>query len=166
MNQTFEEWETEVDEVEGENVYILRHKDLLSLCGYEGVPKNHPWFGKGYSEAVIVEPEVRDKEIDKISPIALLLAAGANLDESEMPIDCIIQVHGGITYSADHRPGKEPDELWWFGFDCSHSGDLAPGLDSLLNGTYRNLEFVKQECRSLMKQLMAVKQQGINYDKR
>lgn len=65
-----------------------------------------------------------------------------------------IQVHGGITFSMKKDGGHV------FGFDCAHSGDLIPvvemkkimlGIDSY--GTYRNIEYVKNECKELAKQL-------------
>jgi hypothetical protein len=32
-------------------------------------------------------------------------------------------VHGGLTFGGKSRYG----EGWWFGFDCNHYGDFAPG---------------------------------------
>lgn len=64
-----------------------------------------------------------------------------------------IDVHGGLTYSSDSGPGQEPDGFWWFGFDCAHAGDLAPGMATILKGTYRNLAYVQDECAKLAKQL-------------
>ena len=60
------------------------------------------------------------------------------------------EVHGGLTYSDDHKPKHESDGLWWIGFDCAHAGDLVPGLGH--DGVYRSLEYVKQEITGLMRQ--------------
>lgn len=64
-----------------------------------------------------------------------------------------IEVHGGITFSGIR---KEIDE-YAIGFDCSHAGDLSPKMSSdilaYLGDTYKDIEFVKAECRSLAKQL-------------
>lgn len=51
-------------------------------------------------------------------------------------------------------PG-EPDNVWWFGFDCAHSGDLAPAYDSLngYDSSYCDLEYVRREVTSLAAQL-------------
>ena len=66
-------------------------------------------------------------------------------------------MHGGITYD-----NNEPDG-YIFVFDCAHLGDLIPvvemkkimlGIDSY--GTYRNIEYVKHECKELAKQLKEV----------
>lgn len=54
---------------------------------------------------------------------------------------------------------QEDDHVWWFGFDCAHCDDLAPGIrysTSLMRGTYRDIEYVKAECRQLAQQLKRV----------
>jgi hypothetical protein len=45
-----------------------------------------------------------------------------------------LEVHGGITYSAEctddicHVPAPGmPDDVWWLGFDCGHAFDFSPG---------------------------------------
>lgn len=66
---------------------------------------------------------------------------------------------GSICHKA--TPG-EPDNIWWFGFDCNHAGDLAPGMQHFLSSGYRSLHrgdvyrdiaYVEAECASLAKQL-------------
>lgn len=60
-------------------------------------------------------------------------------------------------------PG-EPDDIWWFGFDCAHAGDRMPGMEAALRSiggrslphcgdVYRDLAYVKAECASLARQL-------------
>src|SRR5262249_14225809 len=74
-----------------------------ALCGYVGGPPSHPVYGKDYCE-----------------------------------VD--VSVHGGLSFADRcHRgdeataichlpaPG-ESDDVWWLGFDCAHSGDLAPEM--------------------------------------
>lgn len=56
------------------------------------------------------------------------------------------------------EPG-EPDGVWWFGFDCAHSGDLSPlrEYEPLFNdGAYRDIDYVTGEVQSLAKQLHAI----------
>ena len=77
-------------------------------------------------------------------------------------IDADIDVHGGLTYSDACQgaichvpePGKS-DDVWWFGFDCLHSGDVVPGalfgIDR--NARYRNVAYVRRECERLAAQL-------------
>jgi len=73
-----------------------------------------------------------------------------------------VDVHGGLTYSGS---AGEPDNVWWFGFDCAHSGDLAPGLvamrkkygfDSASGGfhdSYETVRSVRYYVESLARQL-------------
>jgi hypothetical protein len=59
-----------------------------------------------------------------------------------------------------HSPGLgEPDDVWWFGFDCAHSGDLVPGMPlytGLAGGVYRDQAYVRGECAKLAAQLAQV----------
>ncbi len=54
-----------------------------------------------------------------------------------------------------------PDNVWWFGFDCAHSGDLCPKylanprLSSLTDGVYASLGYVRSQCANLAAQLAA-----------
>lgn len=100
------EWDSEPDLVEwrdketGYPCLIVRGP-VGALCGYVGVPPEHPCSGKHYN-------------------------------------DVDVNAHGGLTFAdACHEGGNichvplpgEPDAVWWFGFDCAHSGDVSPGLE-------------------------------------
>lgn len=66
-----------------------------------------------------------------------------------------LQVHGGITYSGKLY-WKRDAAGWAIGFNCSHYLDATPYeffRYGECNGTYRTLEFVKSELRSLVDQL-------------
>lgn len=109
-----------------------------ALCGYAAVPPDHPLHGADYEK-----PEVR--------------------------------VHGGLTYSAPcaeddaicHVPEPgEPDDVWWFGFDCGHYRDLSPGMSAVLRKAglspvpsmgevYRTVDYVTAEVELLARQLVA-----------
>lgn len=106
-------------------------------CGYVAVPPGHPLHGLNYD------------------------ADAVNVD-----------VHGELTYAHKcqglichiPKPG-EPDNVWWFGFDCAHLFDLTPRalavekrlhFDQLTQDVYRDLEYVKSEIRSLAEQLSKV----------
>lgn len=115
----------------------------IAWCGYVGVPPGHPWHGKKYDD-------VTQKDGN------------------------YVEVHGGLTY-ADKcqgpichiaKPG-EPDDLWWLGFDCAHSGDLTIfDIDGVIpdrlrapigwHDTYRDLAYVKSETEQLAKQAAEV----------
>lgn len=122
------------DEATGLPCLILRNGHG-ALCGYVGVPEGHSWFEVEYH------------------------------NEDPCP-ESIIDVHGGLTFSSasakNEMPGLwvccEPKDadLWWFGFDCSHLHDFAPGFESLRHGCYRTIEYVTAEVTSLAKQLAAI----------
>lgn len=125
-----------------------------ALCGYVGVPDTHPWHGKDYSACV----------------------KGCGKDWCEHTPESAIRVHGGLTFAdacADtddeehgicHVPDAgEPDNVWWFGFDCSHSGDLSPQYMAnfdwygFRDGAYRDFDYLKSQVASLAHQLAAVR---------
>lgn len=112
-----------------------------ALCGYVGIPDSHPLHGKSYDDADV-------------------------------------EAHGGLTFASAcshgseekgicHRPAPgEPDNVWWFGFDCAHAGDFCPKFDNAgrlheptgwgsLN-EYRNASYVQAQCRALAEQLAAL----------
>jgi hypothetical protein len=74
------------------------------------------------------------------------------------------QVDGPICHVPD--PG-EPDNVWWFGFDCSHAVDRAPGIEAMERrhgledldtgiwpgAVYRDLAYVQSEVERLAAQL-------------
>lgn len=118
------------------------------LCGYVAVDKSHPWHGRSYGD-------------------------GEYPDSPEGQI----RVHGGLTYASEcaghicHVPEPgEPDDVWWFGFDCAHSGDWsptswAPYLKELrrmpgegpCRAQYRDVDYVRAEVESMAAQLADVR---------
>lgn len=115
-------WDTEPDRVEfrahGLPALMVRAR-AGHWCGYVGVPKGHPWHGE----------------------------ANYFWDRKDGP-----DVHGGVTYGdkcAGHichvpAPG-EPDDVWWIGFDCAHSGDLSPADNAHSRRALREWETYKPE---------------------
>lgn len=108
-------------------------------CGYVGVNPGHPYHGRA-------------------------------------PWDLPLVAHGGLNYGAPcqqngrvcHEPEPgEPENVWWFGFDCGHSHmDYVPAvvmemrrvmgshMPSLFEETeYRTLEYVQTICLVLACQL-------------
>lgn len=103
-------------------------------CGYVAVPEGHPLHGVSYSADTPV--------LSGESP--------------EMRFD----VHGGITFSGFADDGyPAPDsgghKLFWYGFDCAHSGDGLMGrLRDLSSGCpVRSADYVVAECEKLAAQL-------------
>jgi len=143
-------WDGEPDRWEGRHAgfpILVVRAHLGALCGYVGVPPGHPWHGVDYNGVEALS-----------SP----------------------DVHGGLTYSNScqlegpichvAKPG-EPDAVWWLGFDCNHSGDLAPGMRAGEAGrihrkvnaeyglvdrdVYRPLAYVQEQTRQLADQAAA-----------
>jgi len=69
------------------------------------------------------------------------------------------EVHGGVTFD---QKGDDND-LFWIGFDCSHSWDYVPGLpadfrfDPPAKETYKQISYVKNEITNLITQYLEKK---------
>jgi len=132
-----------VDETTNLTCLAKRNSLMGNWCGYVGVPHDHPWHGLDYTDERVTA-----------------------------------EVHGGLTYSDACQEGPEPiekrichipepgepDDLWWFGWDCGHWMDMSPGylsrcpeeFSTLVGGyraQYRTLDYVRSECAALAKQL-------------
>lgn len=164
-------WTAEPDRVNfvttnGMDAAIIRARHSGALCGYVGVSVAHPWFGKDYSDSVIPSDEqlAAPVDTDKLSVISLFLAAMSGDNPSDgARIDCVMQVHGGLTYSnAGIADFGEDRSLWYFGFDCSHYRDLSPAMPSMFqDGEYRDIDYVRAEIESLALQLAAAISQPV-----
>lgn len=148
---------------------LFRHKGLLCcvrrithigcINGYVAVTKEHPFFGKSYSDKIKLEQEPKFNG----NYIGLLCAAmGEEHKDNLYSLDLAILVHGGLTYAKESLAGIEKDlfgELWWFGFDTSHAGDLSPYQDEIsirfsnYDDEYRDFEYVKEQTQKLAEQL-------------
>lgn len=128
-------WETEpdflefIDESTGYRCFIQRHPELKHLCGYVELPKEHKLYGKD------------------------------NMDNEEIFNE--IDVHGGVTYTGEIRFKQQDYTIdYVVGFDCAHAGDYSPyflpflGMNKrIANETYKDIEYVTNECKNLAKQL-------------
>ena len=180
-------WQQEPDRAE------WRHADLPCLavrnnfgnwCGYAAVSPGHPLYRVGYSEhspalaqrlEVLKDRVITDSDLTLPRMIQMLLGG-----EAEPTPEFVLDVHGGITY-ADACQGRichvpaagEPDDVWWFGFDCGHSGDLSPAMRARLEElmpphlkpsaspfdrgeVYRTLDYVRREVNKIAEQLAAL----------
>jgi hypothetical protein len=145
---------------EGFDAVILRARHSGALLGYVGVPASHPWHGKQYHHRVTATREQLEQPVDtdKLSFISMFTHALSDHDSNEVSIDCLIRVHGGLTYSdrGYSRIGEDP-RYWYFGFDCAHYRDLCPAYQGFTgDGTYRDIGYVKAEIAALSRQLAAV----------
>jgi hypothetical protein len=104
-----------------------------ALCGYVAVTGEHPWYGKDYNSLYGDD-------------------------------DRYVEVHGGLTFANEchgticHVPAEgRSDDVWWFGFDCAHGGDICPAFESIYphfdRATYKDIGYVKRECEMLAHQL-------------
>ena len=152
-------WQQEPDILYGNplgfHCLILRGP-MQALCGYIGVPDDHPLHGVDYRETIVIPPERFDKpvDLDKTSILSLFgYAMREEGDKTSCPLDVIMETHGGLTYSDKYTPFKYLSHLasWWLGFDCAHSGDYTPRLD--YDGVYRTIDYVKKELHGLAAQL-------------
>lgn len=109
-------------------------------CGYVGVTKGHPAFGK--------DPE----------DVSVSAHGGLNFADK-------CQEGGQNEYAVCHMPDPGDDgDVWWLGFDCAHTWDYCPPPDAARleleemfggrrHGTYRNLAYIKRACRDVAQQL-------------
>lgn len=91
-------------------------------CGYVGIPKSHPLYGKNYSDYLEIKKEdLKDRKISGVFP---LLCACLDKDE-RIRIEAYFQCHDGITFADGGENSNYPigSDLWWFGFDCGHCND-------------------------------------------
>ena len=117
--------------------YVVTFNAMGIRCGYVEIPEDHPYY-----------------DID-------------NYDE--IPIDC----HGGLTFAGD----RFDDGKYYIGFDCGHAGD-AYDYDTVIKyfnddidvinrakkmkdlefnqyGSIKSIEYVENECRGIINQLIA-----------
>jgi hypothetical protein len=135
-------WKEEPDRVDfvhaGYACFLLRNDRMGQWCGYVGVDRVHPFYGKKYDD---VDVEVH---------------GGLTYSDTCKGQLCHVP-----------QPGM-PDDVWWFGFDAAHCYDLVPGmlarelnvpalrefaLNHLHEDTYRDLAYMKRETEALAEQL-------------
>lgn len=125
---------------------MLLRNGVGALCGYVAVPSEHKLHGIGYSKRI---------PSDEVGP------PEEYSDYSSSP-EGKLKVHGGVTFSDScggsicHVPEPgEPDDVWWFGFDCAHLGDDYPRnyAGSSRYEQYRDVAYVQAEVEQLAKQL-------------
>ncbi len=146
---------------------MIHRNNSGALCGYVGVPPDHQWHGKGYDHTIEVGPDWYDRPIGKRGVIDVFCMSR----DGNVSIGSFLNVHGGLTFSGPcNKTGREergichaqqpgrPENIWWFGFDCSHDGDFSPKYDHLFSNdnSYRDFQYVKSEVESLAKQLTGV----------
>jgi hypothetical protein len=135
------------------NCAIIRHDHFGTLCGYVAVEPGHPLHGKHYAEYIKPPKGWGDNTVigRDFGVLDIFVAAmDDERPEDQYPVSMVLPAHGGIGYSAEDTEG-----FWWFGFDCAHAGDLAPGMQQnlMMNAalrallrreeTYRDFDYVR-----------------------
>ena len=118
---------------------IWRNKNFGHWCGYAGVPKDSRLDGKRYYFST--ESENGLSSLEKA------------INE--------IEIHGGLTYAGKRKENWEyskKDDIWYFGFDCGHYGDLQKYQfeypeNIREDDIYRTKEYVIEECKKFAEQL-------------
>lgn len=158
-------WETEPDEIkwDDENTgylcFAFRGEDR-AWRGYVCVDKSHFLYQKRYDSLVLKKPfSVKNsKELNEIF---------YDCDTKEVymeQLSSMVEVHWGITFSdfitaLAYEINEEDKELWGFGFDCTHCDDISITTSQevaqapLFEVTYKTLEYVKNQCEKMAKQL-------------
>jgi len=152
-------WSTEPDKVQWIDEAtsfdcLINRGPMGALCGYVGVPPEHPCHGV---------------DNDRVK-----IATEGGLDYPD--------VHGGLTFSGFCHEGQpegegichipdsgRPANVWWLGFDCSHCWDFAPKIAARMRARdsdnadlwdqghddiYREIDYVKREVGNLAEQLV------------
>lgn len=136
--QIKKEGDFEKGKILGMPFVIWRHLNFGHWCGYVGVPNDSKLKGKNYYFHTESEN---------------------SLSKLERAISDI-SVHGGLTYAGKLSKEKIKDGLWYFGFDCGHSGDLEPFIvkeyPELASGSYKDKKFVMVEVENLARQLKEI----------
>lgn len=135
-------------------------------CGYVKVPSNHILYKRSYSDPISTIGKDRralnNKKIGKRGYIDIFCITFGG--SQNLRIGYLFDVHGGITFSDKSYWGKRG---WWFGFDCSHSGDAKDFsiMTEKYKERYKNFPvfeddvlrtkgYVEQECKNLINQLI------------
>lgn len=180
-------WQSEPDKIQWQDAatgypcLIVRNGEVTgALCGYVGVSPNHPAHGLHYDGCTKAAADLRKVARRKASALWMEAKktdpnAAPSYNLPEAPVVSVglsegLEVHGGLTFADGcghgeedrgicHKPDPgEPDNVWWFGFDCAHACDIAPAMSRDSDDVYRDVSFVTAECESLAKQLKAMEE--------
>ena len=131
-------WQHEPDKIQLDLVHgfpaLIKRNPSGALCGYVGVERTHPAYGKHYDN---VDVDIHG---------GLTFAAACS--------------HGDEATSICHVPAPgTTDDIWWLGFDCAHAFDYSPAyghhFTRLDDDVYRDVAYVTAEIERLALQLEA-----------
>jgi hypothetical protein len=136
-----------VDEATSYNCAIIRGY-AGALNGYVAVPESHVLYHETWQsgDSIPVAPYVFTR-----LPNHEKLYRGCKYPLTAEFCE-VIRGHGGVNFQIVKH------NLKWFGFDCSHSGDMKPLIKEQFmlgnNGTYRDLAYVQKEVAELASDLL------------
>lgn len=152
-------WHSEPDKISwtdpdtGRPCLIVRNGSG-GLCGYAAVDPGHLLHGIAYNVGWYGDPTPESAAVDHIEVHGDLTYSGL-CQETDEPSHGICHIP---------EPGQ-PEDVWWFGFDCLHSGDDFPNnlpyrdSDFMarygIQDVYRDVDYVVEQCESLARQLVA-----------
>ncbi len=157
------EWEREPNELFWTDEYseydcaILRHVTFGTLCGYVRIPEDNIFYDVSYTTEIYESQEMKSL---KLNDNTFLIQ---NMARSIL-VECIFDVHGGLTFSDFTNFKKDGlSKGFWYGFDCSQFWDYMPYYPTKVNHelAYRNIEYVKDQCTNLAKQLFDINTQQV-----
>ena len=162
----------------GDYKYVVIFSEQGHRCGYVAIKQSHPLFGFDFTRDIKspeLLQEIKSSTIGKKGIVDVMWWDGESTS-----LNLLINVHGGLTYSAlGHKtsyPTIQFDKVWWFGFDCGHYGDaedlsamqkhfppyykLLQEYDILTNfigNSVKPKQYVINECLSMIQQLDCIK---------
>lgn len=113
---------------------VLARNHMGAWCGYAGVNQPHWLYGKEDSELYEygINPWVHGGITWNNS-----LPGAEHLLEKDLQLQ--LEISAAVTKKDISR--IDPDATWFFGFDCSHGGDLNPHGIMESYGDYRTLAY-------------------------
>lgn len=144
------EWINEINRLEFKHAgfdCLINRNQFLAWCGYVGIPKTHPCYGKEILMQDYTLPEG--------------VHGGVSYSQECHELIC-------------HQTENKEDNLWWIGFDCAHAYDLIPYLNHIRKkwggnwqkieldcnikymDVYRNIDYVTNETKNLAEQLLQI----------
>jgi hypothetical protein len=153
-----------LDEASGYECIIMRAAGG-HLCGYVGVPPEHPLYGFEH-RAIPAALEIEVHGGLSYSAVCEHGPSPAPGIAAEARRICHVSSgyvrHGTVEHATDYRVQR--DDAWWFGFECNHVYDVVPDDRSHANGflaaetgaVYRDEAYVHQEVINLASQLRAI----------
>lgn len=141
-----EVWRDEPDSVSFQRgpYHLLIHRtDLLHLCGYVGVRKDHVCYGSGWNHALLDELQVHGG--------ITYSRQGGGLPNSN---DQLWYFGFDCAHFGDYVPGIHHH------LNLARGAEGLPPLDlDILSGHYRDINYVAAEVKSLYEQLKAIQKE-------